>query len=92
MSNPDKSHFRALDRIWGYLNNKPNLGLYYKIPNTTVNILNSSNNKNIIAIPGLIGHTDAAYADDLIVRRSTTAYIFFLFGIPISWYTTLQKI
>ena len=28
-SKPGKDHWRALNRIWGYLNNKPNYGLYY---------------------------------------------------------------
>ena len=33
MSNPNKTHFKALDRIWKYLNKYPSLGLYYNCNN-----------------------------------------------------------
>jgi len=33
MSNPNKLHFKALDRIWKYLNKYPKLGLYYNCNN-----------------------------------------------------------
>jgi hypothetical protein len=29
MSNPNINYFKALDRIWKYLNNYPNLETYY---------------------------------------------------------------
>ena len=45
MANPNKTHFKALDRIWKYLNNYPNLGIYY-----------NCNNNNILE---LRGYTDA---------------------------------
>ena len=43
MSKPDKSHFRALDRIWAYLIKHPDLGLFI------------SDNENI----GLLGFSDS---------------------------------
>ena len=33
MSNPNRNHFKALDRIWSYLNNKPSLRIFYTIQN-----------------------------------------------------------
>ncbi len=76
MSNPNKIHFKALDRIWGYLNCKPNLGLYY----TTKDL------------PKLLGYSDASWGDDLIERRSSTGYIYYFGqSNPISWYCTVQK-
>jgi hypothetical protein len=33
MANPNTSHYKALDRIWKYLNYKPNLGLFYNCQN-----------------------------------------------------------
>lgn len=40
------------------------------------------------------GYTDSAFADDLIRRRSTSAYLFTAgkHGTPFSWNTTLQKL
>jgi hypothetical protein len=34
---------------------------------------------------------DAAHATDLITRRSTTGYVFFLNGTPIQWYSKRQN-
>ena len=73
MSNPGKSHWRALNRIWGYLKQYLNKGIYY----TTKNNIK------------LLGYSDALWADDLISRRSTTGYIYyFSYNNPISWYST----
>jgi hypothetical protein len=84
MSNPDSTHWKALDRIWGYLNYKPTLGLTYSINSTTTTTKGS--------ILKLLGYSDASWGDDLVERKSSTGYIFLLDGInPISWYTTLQK-
>ena len=33
MSNPNKTHFKALDRVWKYLLKFPKLGLYYDYNN-----------------------------------------------------------
>ena len=88
MVNPNKTHFKALDRIWGYLKYKPTLGLTYSI-NTINNTTNTTNNSSILKI---IGYSDASWGDDLLERRSSTGYIFFLGSKnPLSWYTTLQK-
>jgi hypothetical protein len=35
--------------------------------------------------------SDAAYADDPITRRSTTGYVFLLFGGPVDWKSTKQR-
>ena len=76
MSNPDKTHFRALDRIWKYLNKYPNLGLYY----------NCNNNNNILK-----GYCDSDWGGDINTRRSTSGFIFFYNNNLISWNSTLQK-
>jgi len=74
MSKPDKSHFKALDRIWAYLIKYPNLGLYI------------SDNENI----GLLGFSDSDWANCLMNRRSTTGYCFLFNRNLISWNNTLQ--
>jgi len=77
MSNPNISHFKALDRIWKYLNNYPTLGTYY----------NCNNNNSL----ELRGYTDADWGGDIISRKSTSGYIFLLNNNIISWLSILQK-
>jgi Reverse transcriptase (RNA-dependent DNA polymerase)/gag-polypeptide of LTR copia-type/Integrase core domain/GAG-pre-integrase domain len=76
MSNPNYSHFKALDRIWKYLNKYPNYGTYY--------------NCNIDKLE-LIGYTDADWGGDITSRKSTSGYIYFINNNIISWNSTLQK-
>ena len=59
MSNPNKDHFLALNRIWNYLLKNPDLGLYY---DCTGELL-------------LKGYCDADWAADLVNRKSTTGYL-----------------
>jgi len=63
MANPNIEHFKALDRIWKYLNYTPKLGLYY---NCSDNILE------------LKAFTDADWGGDIIGRKSTSGYITFI--------------
>ena len=76
MSNPNKLHFKALDRVWKYLNKYPDLGLYY----------NCNNNNNILK-----GYCDSDWGGDINTRRSTSGFIFFYNNNLISWNSTLQK-
>ena len=36
MANPGPTHFRLLDKVWKYLEQRPNLGLYYQSDSTTI--------------------------------------------------------
>ena len=76
MANPNQSHFRALERVWKYLNKYPNLGLYYDCSKISQNIL---------------GYTDADWGGDTITRKSTSGYIFLLNNNIISWSSMQQK-
>ena len=76
MANPNSSHFRALDRIWKYLNYYPNLGLYYTIGNKDYK---------------LIAYCDADWGGDTINRKSTSGYITSLGTNIISWNSIQQK-
>src|SRR5947209_479884 len=88
MSNPDNNHFKALDRIWKYLNHYPNLGLYYNCNNNTNNTNTINNFNNYI----LKGYTDSDWGGDLVTRKSTSGYCFLLNNNIISWNSALQKI
>ena len=81
MSNPNKSHYSALERIWKYLVNKK----YNLVFRTKQSVLPISNNFK------LIGYVDADWGGDLVNRKSTTGYIFTINNTPISWSSKLQK-
>ena len=77
MSNPNKSHFTAVNRIWKYLNYRPNLGLFYiaeQSPATS---------------PYVLGYVDADWGGDILTRKSTTGYYFTFSKAPISWSSKL---
>ena len=76
MANPNDSHFKALDRIWKYLNKYPELGLFYDCSQTNGSVL---------------GYTDADWGGDTTSRKSTSGYIFLLNNNMISWLSMLQK-
>ena len=76
MSNPDLSHFRALDRIWKYLNKYPKLGTYYICNKTFLELL---------------GYTDADWGGDISSRKSTSGFLFLVNNCIISWLSMLQK-
>jgi len=72
MSNPNKSHYSALNRIWKYLNYRPNLGLYFIAEQSTS------------TSPYLLGYVDADWGGDIFSRKSTTSYYFTFGKAPIS--------
>ena len=81
MSNPNKDHFIALNRIWKYLLAYPNIGLVYNCLGNDLYIK---------------GYSDSDWGNDLDLRKSTSGYIFSLspsIGLnnPISWNSQLQK-
>jgi len=77
MSKPDKTHFAALDRIWGYLLRYPDLGLFFRFNQETL---------------ALVGYCNTDWANCLINRKSITSYCFFFGrGNIISWNSALQK-
>jgi hypothetical protein len=63
MSNPNATHFKALDRIWKYLGKYPTLGTNYDC------------NENILK---LIGYTDADWGGDIVGRKSTSGFLYLL--------------
>lgn len=76
MSNPSKTHFKSLDKLWKYILGTKDYKQRY----------------NCNTIPTLIGYSDADWGGDLVNRYSTTGYIFYFgLNNPISWYSGLQK-
>jgi hypothetical protein len=72
---PNSQHLIMVDRIARYIQGTKNFALQYK---------SDSNNFK------LIGYCDADWAGDKFDRKSTSGYIFFLSGGPISWNSKKQ--
>ncbi|KAL5600893.1 uncharacterized protein BROUX77_005142 [Berkeleyomyces rouxiae] len=76
VNSPTESHLQAAKYLLRYLRGTITRGLYYSAQGDQ----------------GLQAFTDAAYADDLIDRKSTSAYLFKLAGAPIAWKSQKQII
>jgi hypothetical protein len=75
--NPSPEHFRAADHLIRYLYNTRYLAIQYGGTET--------------GNPEFRCSTDAAFADDLLTRKSTEGYILKLFGGAIDWRSTRQR-
>lgn len=76
LSCPSEEHWRAIKRIFRYLNGTIDLGIrYQRSGNATT----------------LTGYSDADYAGDTETRRSTTGYIFTISGGAVSWASQRQS-
>jgi hypothetical protein len=76
MSNPDATHFRALDRVWKYLAGTVDFSLVYTPSEHRLH---------------LSGFVDSDWGGDYPTRKSTTGYIFFYANAPVSWSSKIQK-
>ena len=74
ITNPDKLHWDALNKIWQYLINTVNIGVVYQ------------SDPNIIK---LTGFSDLDWGGDYPTRYSTSGYLFTINNSPITWFSKL---
>jgi hypothetical protein len=74
-SNPDETHYKAMEWLWNYISRYPNLGLFFLC-----------NSDVFIKI-----YSDSDWASSLEDRKSTQAFISFVGNCVINWQTRLQK-
>ena len=72
MSNPGKEHWTAVKRVFRYLRGTSDYGLCYQ-------------GRGLERILDIHGFVDADWAGDLYQRRSTSGYVFSIFGGAVSW-------
>lgn len=70
---PIETHWKAMKRAIRYLSGTKTVELKY------------DEDKSGEGNPELTGYTDSSYADDLVDRRSTTAYLILLNGGAVAW-------
>jgi hypothetical protein len=80
MSNPGKEHWTAVKRVFRYLRGTSNYGLCYQ------------GRPGLERMLDIHGFVDADWAGDLDQRRSTSGYVFSLFGGAVSWMSKRQSV
>jgi hypothetical protein len=80
--NPSPEHLKAANRLIKYLYDTRYLAIEYSADSASFTILE----------PEFRCSTDAAFGDDIDTRKSTEGYLFKLFGGPIDWKSTKQKL
>jgi hypothetical protein len=92
-SNPSPWHSIAVLRMLRYLKKTLNIGITYSSNlNAIVQAAIKEGNSLGSGLTGLFGYTDSDWAGDKDSRKSTSGYIFTLYGGAISWKSTKQSI
>ncbi|GLJ29753.1 hypothetical protein SUGI_0587340 [Cryptomeria japonica] len=81
MSNPGRVHWDAVKRVFRYLKGTSEYSLCYH-----------GNSVADMASLDIHGYVDSDWAGDIDSRRSTSAYVFTLFGGAISWMSKRQAV
>ena len=76
MANPTESHITGIKRVMRYLNGTRNRGIRY------------SKSHGL----DLRGYSDSDYAGDRDKAKSTTGWVFFMAGGPVSWSSHRQSV
>jgi hypothetical protein len=80
MSKPEKEHWTIVKRVFRYLRDTTNYGLFYQ------------ERPGLDRVVYIHGFVDADWAGDMDRRRYTSGYVFNLFGGEISWMRIIQAI
>jgi len=80
MSKPGKEHWTAVKRVFRYLRGTSDHGLCYQ------------GRPGLDRVLDIHGFVDADWAGDLDQRRSTSGYVFNLFGGAVSWMSKKQSV
>jgi len=79
MSNPRKEHWNIMKRIFKYLHGTLDFGIYYQ---------GRPSQNRIVDVQDFV---DAEWARDIDCQRSTSGYVFNLFGGVVSWMSKRQE-
>ena len=80
MSNPGKEHWTAVKQVFKYLRGTSDYGLCYQ------------GRLGLERMLDIRGFVDVDWAGDLEQRRSTSGYVFSLFGGAVSWMSKIQSV
>jgi len=80
MSKPRKEHWTTVKRVFRYLRGISDYGLCYQ------------GRPGLDRVLDICGFVDADYAGDLDQRRSTSGYVFNLYGVAVNWMSKRQYV
>ena len=89
-SNPGPTHAIAVQRALRYLRKTATIGITYKGQENPAVTDATAGYKSITT--GITGFTDSDWAGDKDTRKSTSGYIFLLYGGAVSWKSTKQSV
>jgi hypothetical protein len=90
LTNPGQSHVESIRRVWRH-------AIETKYRALQAQAVDEGGMQEYLATPQdyrdliFFGESDAAFADDVEMRRSSQRYAFQLFGMTIDWKSTLQR-
>ena len=90
---PGAAHVTALKRVVQYLKGTRTKGLVYggHGTDTQLQFYEAGAHPSDLGYSGLTSYADADYAANY-TRRSTSGYVLYMAGAPVSWRSTLQKV
>jgi hypothetical protein len=90
---PGAAHVTALKRVVQYLKGTRTKGLVYggNGTDTQLQFYEAGAHPSDLGYSGLTSYADADYAANY-TRRSTSGYVLYMAGAPVSWRSTLQKV
>ena len=82
LDTPGQQAWEAAQHLLEYVHNTPHYSIRYTRPENT----------DQLTVTGLLqGYSDADWAGQVDDRRSTSGYVFFMAGGPVSWQSKTQK-
>jgi len=78
---PEKRHMQSVIKLVRYLKGTRSRGLFYP-----------AKQANELPKFELVGYVDAAFADCLVTRKSTSGYLFCINGSPVTWKSGIQSV
>jgi hypothetical protein len=90
-SNPTPEHSIAALRVLRYFRKTTDIGITYSGQENPI-VDEALRNSTSLRITGLTGFSDSDWAGDLDTRKSTSGYVFLLYGGAISWKSAKQNI
>jgi hypothetical protein len=89
-SNPTPKHSLAAQRELRYLQKTINVGITYGGQENPA--INEALKSTTLKLTGLTGFSDSDWAGDLDTWKSTSGYVFLLYGRAVSWKSTKQSV
>jgi hypothetical protein len=90
LTNPGPIYLSEIKHVWQYLYGTRYLALSARGGEPTQTYANKVDPTT--PVPTFFGAADASFGDDVETRRSSTGYVFMLYGMPVDWKATVLRL